>query len=118
MLNTPNRYVAAVLLSITTFSLGSYGQQIGPTGAPPGAGPPGNGPPPFAGNGPPSAGRADDADPPALVKRPKLSDKAPQPAADPRNLRASGITPTPCKGTSSATSTALDCPTPKRPKRY
>jgi hypothetical protein len=87
LLNTPNRYVAAVLLSITTFSHGSFGQTTGPIGPPPGAGAAVNGPPPSAGNGiPPTAGRADDADPPALVKRPKLSDKAPQPAADPRNF--------------------------------
>jgi hypothetical protein len=87
LLNTPNRYAAALLLSLTTFCQGSYGQNVGPIGAPPGAGAAVSGPPPFAGNGiPPSAARADDVDPPALVKRPILSDKAPQPAAAPRNF--------------------------------
>ena len=90
MLNSPNRYAALVLLSITTFSLASYGQAPGPNGAPPGAG--ANGPPPSAGAGaPPSAARADDVDPPQLVKRPKLSDKAPLPAAGPRNFE--GVSP-------------------------
>ena len=76
-LRAPHPYLIAVLLLVTTFS---YGQPAGPPGAPPGAGgPPGRG-------GPPGAGGPPDGDPPALVGRPKLSDKAPKPSADPRNL--------------------------------
>jgi len=93
-LRVPNFCVAAVLLLVTTLS---YGQPFGPPpgaapgappgGAPPGAGPGPMGPPqPFDDGIPPPVGRSDEVELPVLVGRPKLSDKAPQPAADPRNF--------------------------------
>lgn len=83
-LRVPSLYVAALSLLVTTLS---YGQPIGPAGAPPGAGAAAVGPPPTIDDGiPPPAGRPEGSEGPALVNRPKLSDKAPQPAADPRNF--------------------------------
>jgi hypothetical protein len=89
-LHAPTLYVAAVLLLVTTLS---YGQGFGPPagapppGAPPGAGPGGMGPPPIDdGIPPPVRGTSDTLDAPVLVQRPKLSEKAPQPVADPRNF--------------------------------
>jgi hypothetical protein len=83
-LHAPNLCVAAVLLLVTTFS---YGQPIRPAGAPPGDGAAALGPPPPVDDGiPPPASGQDGVEGPLQMKRPKLSDKAPQPAADPRNL--------------------------------
>jgi hypothetical protein len=83
-LRVPNFCVAAVLLLVATFS---YGQPVGPPGTPPRAGASAVGSPPAFDDGiPPPVGRPDGYEGPARGRQLKLSNKAPQPAADPRNF--------------------------------